>query len=216
MKKLIVALVLVFYCPTRTIEAPLKLNNISRPKKADFISIYKSIRIWEGNYVYHPYDKGGETYGGMARKFTPEWKGWEHVDNYKKTQRKRILERNEYIESAEYYVQDWYLDVWIKEGFYNIQDQELAKILFDLRINSGKYLCIKLTQNALKRYGSDIVINKFDKEWVPAKDLNKLLNQRLIVMLIADERVKLYHRIVKNDRKQKVFLKGWMNRIENI
>ena len=43
---------------------------------ADFkVAFAKTIRF-EGGYVNHKADKGGETYKGIARNFWPKWKGW--------------------------------------------------------------------------------------------------------------------------------------------
>ena len=43
---------------------------------ASFERAYQNTAQIEGGYVYHPYDRGGETYDGIARKAHPDWFGW--------------------------------------------------------------------------------------------------------------------------------------------
>lgn len=51
---------------------------------ANFEKIYPTIEKYEGYYVNDPLDPGGETYGGVARNYNPNWAGWAIIDSYKK------------------------------------------------------------------------------------------------------------------------------------
>lgn len=42
-----------------------------------------SLRKWEGGWVCHKDDPGGETYNGIARVHNPAWSGWQIIDAIK-------------------------------------------------------------------------------------------------------------------------------------
>jgi lysozyme family protein len=42
--------------------------------------IYEIVMKYEGGYVNHPNDLGGETYKGIARNAHPNWEGWKFID----------------------------------------------------------------------------------------------------------------------------------------
>ncbi len=37
----------------------------------------------EGGYTNDPVDVGGETYRGIARRYNPQWEGWDLIDDTK-------------------------------------------------------------------------------------------------------------------------------------
>jgi lysozyme family protein len=181
--------------------------NLSKPKDHHFPEIYDYIRTKvEGNYVNHPDDKGGETYGGVARRLHPKWYGWKYVDQDK------TKYRHKRIESAEIWVKDFYLNLWVKEGFENIKDKELAKNLFDFRIHSSPKSVTKLTNNVLLQMGYCPI--KVGENWI-TEDFNHLNAQEFILRLKI-QRIILFNQIVTKNPRQRVFYRGWIERIENI
>ena len=48
-----------------------------------FLDIYRIVMEYEGGYVNHPNDPGGETYKGISRRAHPNWKGWQLIDQKK-------------------------------------------------------------------------------------------------------------------------------------
>ena len=47
---------------------------------ADFNKAYAFLVTKEGSLSDHPADYGGQTYFGIARRFWPNWDGWQYVD----------------------------------------------------------------------------------------------------------------------------------------
>lgn len=195
-------------------EQPLPLLTVfskTETRKAQFLLAYEKIRNHEGNYSNHFSDKGGETYGGVARTFNRGWYGWRHIDKAKR--KLGSLTQNYKIEEVELWVLDYYLDIWVKEHFYEIRDQDIANYIFDFRINvigsirSVQKVLIKLGENQVE------VTGVLDATTIRA--INKL-NPDILLISLRDRRIKLYEHIVAKNKTQQIFLKGWLDRANNI
>lgn len=168
-----------------------------------FPAIYDSIRIREGNYSYHPLDKGGETYGGITRKWNKDWMGWYYIDQVKGKK------RNQSVAQAEYWVKQYYLDLWVREGFYLIRDPKLAYALFDFRLNTSPRGVEKKVNKVLNELGLTPV--KVQGHWI-TEEFNTVDPVRF-ELLLRLQRLKLYNSLVINDPSQAVFYQGWQKRL---
>ncbi len=81
----------------------------------------------------------------------------------------------------------YYEEYWLKIGADKIKDKALAIVLFDSSVNHGIAGAKKLFEQS-------------------GNDVNKLLNLR------RDK----YKKITEKNPAQKIFYKGWMNRINNL
>jgi hypothetical protein len=197
------------------------------PPTVDFKVTYDLIRQWEGNYVNHPHDRGGETYGGITRKYHPEWSGWKYING-------KQLKRHEEVSEAEMWVLDFYLDIWIKEGFYSLKNQTLANALFDLRVHVGKRNTLKIVNIILQSMGEQEVapgakwvysletVDRWDEyHTAPTHpSLNIIVTNSSPVDIFLEKlkkyRTNYYFNIVNRDDTQKVFIQGWMNRLNSV
>jgi lysozyme family protein len=168
------------------------------------IAYNKYILPFEGGYVNHADDKGGETYAGIARNFHPTWEGWKTIDAIKQG---RAIKRNEKFPTLNNLVTNFFLDLWNKNRFGEIKSQDVANIFYDFYINSEKS-AIKKVQEILK-VSRDGVLGSNTLAAINNLDAAKLYNT------IKDARIKFYETLVKNNPSQSVFLKGWMNRINS-
>lgn len=217
MKKLIITIILLLtFCNSADEHPNLLLSSqkvLNRDKmipaqKLSFVIAYERLRYFEGNYAYQKYDKGGETYGGVARKYNKGWYGWKYIDKNRKT-----LKQNKLIPEAELWVLDFYLDIWVKEEFYNIQNQDVANYVFDFRINSY-HSAIKRVQETLNLMGQKIeVTKKMDSSTIRA--INNV-PPHLFISKLKHSRISLYKKIISRDSNQKIFYKNWVNRANTI
>ena len=176
-------------------------------RKHYFPEIYAHIRSEiEGNYVNHPKDKGAETYGGIARKLHPDWYGWKYVDADKSKF------RGKRIEACEIWVLDYYLTLWVKEGFENIEDKDLALNLFDFRIHSSPRSVTRLTNNVLREMGIEPV--KVGDNWID--DRFNHIDSKEFILRLKIQRLILFNGLVSREPAQKVFYRGWVNRLYDI
>jgi lysozyme family protein len=178
---------------------------------AEFSPAYQLERKHEGYYVNNPSDKGGETYAGVARNIHPTWPGWPLWDAYKK-QLGRQLKWNEIVPGLEPYVQAFYYSLWTSKNFSGFTSQELANMFYDFYVNSGG--ATKRVQQLLRdEFKAPIVV---DGAFGP--DTLRTMNSQDPIALynaIKNARIQYYQNIVARDPSQKVFLKGWLDRINS-
>ena len=166
-----------------------------------FQKAYKYVVSHEGNYSNHPNDLGGETYRGIARKFNRNWYGWRHIDKVKNKK------WNQEIPEANFWAQDYYLTIWVREGYENIKDTTLAVYIFDIRVNGVH--SIKEIKRAINDYNALPINMVMDEKTI---DMINTLNSRRFLRHLEKRRIAFYNRVVKKDSSQLVFLSGWKKR----
>lgn len=211
MKKLILTFILFISTISFSYESKVerKRENV---KKADFRITYSIIKEHEGYYAYIAFDRGGETYGGVTRNYHPHWYGWRYVDRYKKKHGRP--NRNQHLEIPEldFWMQDFYLDIWVKEGFDEIRDQRLATYVFDFRVNGTKGPIV--IQHTLNELGWKIrEDNVIGEETIYA--INHSERGRLFKALKSN-RIAYYKSIARRDKTQRNFLPHWLKRAERV
>lgn len=175
-------------------------------KPNHFERVYYHIRSHEGNFVHHRADRGGQTYGGVARRMHPQWQGWKYVD------RAKPLVRHDSVPEAEPFVEIFYRDIWCEEGFENIEDFSLALNLFDFRIHSSPKTVELFTNRVLVKMGCEPT--KFGENWVDNR-FNQVDVTEFILRLKI-QRILLFNHIVTKYPSQMVFLRGWYKRLDTI
>ena len=160
------------------------------------------IKPIEGGYVNNALDRGGETYAGIARRFWPNVSIWPTIDAIKA---KAPIKTNAKFPSLEPTVTKFYEDMWLKNSFDKIVSQPIVDIFFDWFVNSGSAAISgvqKIVKVPITRKLDAATLAAINKE--NATELNNKIKQ---------ERIDFYNRIVARDPSQKVFINGWMNRI---
>lgn len=167
---------------------------------AEFLNAYKRTSKHEGGYADHPNDRGGETYMGISRKYHPKWKGWAILDKYKPLKRnQKIKDDNLESEVKQFY----YYNFWLPMAGDYLEHQTVADFIYDWHVNSGKS-GLKAVQRALGLKDDGVIGS------VSIKAINKAKIEDL-----KAARVKFFQSIVNKDPSQKVFLKGWLNRVDD-
>lgn len=187
-----------------TIEnQPRKVEN----KRADFRTALSYILEHEGYYSNHPHDYGRETYCGISRVFNPDWIGWKYIDQYKLSHK---IGWNDSVPNLKHWVLDHYLDIWVKEDFFSIEDQDIANYTLDLRINAT--IGVKVIQKTLNDMGYNIpVTNQMNSLTICT--INSTEKWEFLVKLMGN-RIDFYTGIVDRRQSQIVFLNHWVKRIK--
>lgn len=149
------------------------------------------IRKWEGGYVNHPLDKGGETKWGITHTtYNSLYKG--SVKNMTEEQWDNI-----FISLF-----------WNPCNADKIIDQNVANVIVDWCWGSGVTSTKKRIQ---KLFGlkEDGIFGE-----ITLKTLNT--NTKEVFNKIWKAHYNFYNAIVKNNPSQKVFLKGWLNRLNSL
>lgn len=151
---------------------------------------------WEGGYANHPNDKGGCTMKGVTIGTFQEYFG-----NDKTCSDLKNINDEEWL-----YV--------FKDGYWNpckgddIENQSVANIIVDWAWMSGVKTVAKKVQKLLN-VEPDGIIGKQTIKAINSVNPEQLFNS------IYNERVKYYNTIVEKNPSQEVFLKGWLNRLND-
>lgn len=155
------------------------------------------IQKWEGGYANNPNDKGGCTMKGITiktyRKYFGEYKTCSDLKNITEEQWLHIFENG----------------YWNPCKGDDIIDQSIANIIVDWAWMSGVKTAIKKIQK---------MIGVEDDGIVGKQTLNAINSfpPDILFEIIYNERKKYYYNICENNPSQEVFLKGWMNRLNDM
>ena len=162
---------------------------------ADFDVYAPLLQKLEGGYVNNKHDKGGATMCGVTLATYRQWYGPE-----KTVRDLKNITYNEWkaIMKSGY---------WDKAKCDLLRNQSVAEIIADWCVNSGTK--VLKTVQSLAGAKPDGIIGPKSVAAINTCD-QRMLHQRLFA-----QRVLYYENIVRRNPSQKVFLKGWMNRLSN-
>lgn len=158
----------------------------------------------EGGYVDHPDDRGGPTNFGITQKSLSRYLGRAATVNEVKTLSvdvaREIYERNYYIAPS-----------------LNTLPSGIQPFLFDSAVNHGPRRAIRFLQSVCNqaRYSPQL-----SEDGAVGPNTRRAANwadrEMGVVLLKAlfEERRNFYRIIVEASPSQRVFLKGWMNRVD--
>ena len=165
-----------------------------------FEKIFDYLLKVEGGYSNDKHDKGGETTWGVT---------------------KEEARKNGYNGSMKYLTQDFAKrilekDYYLKNCLNEVRNDKGALSICDWSFNSGKW-ATKKAQVTLNRYfGYNLVVDGiFGSKTIKA--LNEVEEQGESEEFLRDYHSiqrKFYHSVVEYNPTQKVFLIGWLNRVD--
>jgi lysozyme family protein len=174
---------------------------------AELPDVYlKNTLNYEGGYVNHPNDKGGETNRGITR------------DTLNGAIRAGLVPASVTIRSLTtdlVSVQKIYNQNYYKKGKANLLYHPLAFAHFDACVHLGVGGGTKLLQKTLNQYGAKLNVDGGFGD-LTAKASASIQDTVLMVDLVNKymmERENRFRGIVTNDPSQKVFLNGWLKRV---
>lgn len=187
---------------------------------ADNFSIaHKFTLTWEGGESDDAADRGGFTKFGVSLKFLQELAA-ESQANRDTLDRMGVIlpvTRNtirNLTESLAASLFRWQMWDALKLDLIPLRP---AVVLYDAAVNSGPSQSVKLAQRGYNRcvtYGqplvADGVMGPATRAAMQQADTDKYLTAML------DEREKFFQTIVNNKPSQQVFLKGWINRVDDL
>lgn len=156
----------------------------------------------EGGYVNHPLDKGGPTNMGVIlttfQAFYGKNKTADDLKNITTAQYNHILK----------------VGYWDKCKADFINNQSIANIFVDMAYNSGSATAIKKMQSVLVSvmHKSIAVDGKMGPNTLNAINSS---DQKALFDAFKTARQQFYDKTVANNPSQKVFYKGWCNRLKH-
>ena len=141
----------------------------------------------EGGYCWNKLDPGGETNMGICKKYYPD----EDIKNLTKERAKEI----------------YYWDYWEPMHLEGIYNQNLMLQVFDMGVNAGIKRSARILQKIVGAWRDGIIGQK-----------TKFLVNTYKGDLLDDfkqARADYYVSLVDKNPSMRVFLKGWLQRIDN-
>ena len=158
--------------------------------KTSFEEIINKVLEHEGGYVNDPYDAGGETNFGIAKRWYPNV----DIKNLTKEQAKKI----------------YHQDYW-RLGKCNEISPQLRHIYFDMCVNFGRRGAVKFLQQA----ANSKLRNKIDVDGGIGPATLKAI-QNLSVDRVRAYRVLRFANIVNKKPEQERFWVGWFRRATEV
>jgi lysozyme family protein len=177
---------------------------------ADFNKAFDKTMGHEGGYVYDPDDAGGETYRGIARKYNPQWRGWETIDKTRPN-----IPNNELNTLVRNFYKVGYWDVNKLDNF----PQSVANEMFDTGVNMGTGRAAKFLQkslNYLNRNESLFASLVVDGKIGPAsmKALAKCTGDESVLLAMMNTlQGQHYMNYMDSNPVQKKYARGWFKRV---
>jgi len=173
------------------IDLKTQINFVYLVMDKRFLDIYKIVMEYEGGYVNHPNDPGGETYKGISRRAHPNWAGWRLID-----QKKPVPEN---------LVQEFYHENYWKRLRANEMPYPVGEYLFDFGVNAGITRAVIMAQRALN-VTTDGVLGPVTMRAIQQQDPQKLMYELL------RHRIAYYTDITMRRSQFQVFFLGWIRR----
>lgn len=168
---------------------------------ADFEQAFETLMRHEGGYSDNPDDKGGETKFGISKNSYPRL----NIANLTLAEAKEIYKK----------------DFWIANRYDEINDQEIAKQIFDLAVNCGAKTSNKILQQAYNFLVNCLESNSISliaDGCVGDRTLDAVNSfitegQNAIFLIVIERIAADYY----NGLRKQIFINGWLNRLfENV
>jgi lysozyme family protein len=181
----------------------IKFNKMEQ--KADYRKYVPFILRWEGGVSDHAADRGGLTYKGITRAT---------YNALCKIVLKKDPDREHFLNLTDEEVGLFVKHYWDKSTNNNqIASQKIAEAITSWFWGSGRLGLIWYQRMLNKEYNCKLVVNGIiDDASVAA--INSIEPDSLFRMSIKYRRDRFYT-IVNNNPSQRIFLKGWLNRLRD-
>lgn len=184
----------------------------------NFNIAHKFTAKWEGGESDHPDDGGGLTKYGVSLKFLGGLSGTQSNRDVLERMGIRLPITRQVIydltrdQAASLF--RWQFWDKLRLGLIPLRP---AVVLYDAAVNSGPAQSVKLAQRGYNRcvaYGQPLVVDGImgpaTRAAMQLADTDKCLSAML------DAREKFFQTIVANNPSQQVFLRGWINRVDDL
>lgn len=142
----------------------------------------------EGGIANHPMDRGGTTYYGLSTKFSGAKQSYTKEEAYQ-----------------------WYEDLWMQHKLYRVLNVAIRLYVFDMIVHHGAVGTLTIINDARQLHYGQARFSSLEEALKYATALSCTDSKVLV-----DMRRAYTYNIIKRDSSQRVFLKGWLHRIEKL
>jgi lysozyme family protein len=166
-----------------------------------FDKAYEFTRRWEGGYVNHPNDPGGETIMGISRRAHPKWEGWSLVDSGDRDST-QLKDK----------VRIFYWEKYWRPIHGDSLPEAIAVVFFDYAVHSGVGRAARELQRLVGLRGGAV------DGVVGPKTIHAVWQWLELqgALPYVDRRRRFLTRLTQRRAKLQVFYRGWMNRMDSL
>lgn len=178
---------------------------------ANYLKTVPYIMDFEGGLTDHPNDIGGITKYGVSLRFAKDTGDLELFDK----DHDNDIDRNDIkLLSKEDAANAFKKYFWDKLKLDDISSEKKAFVVYDTAVNSGIGNAVPLMQRTLVKLGYHIDVDgKFGPKTFSAfQDAD----EDIFCEEFLELRTNFYYKIVERKPSQRVFIRGWLNRIKEI
>lgn len=161
----------------------------------------------EGGYSNVKGDDGLETYEGISRKYYPNWRGWELIDQKKPLKQGEVIDDQALQGQVGLFYKNSF---WLPLMLNRVISSDIATKTLDMAVNLGTYRAIKILQDTLNSMGNTLTedgkMGQITLDKINSSDSNTLHTKLL------EAQVNFYKDIVDRKPDQEKFLHGWISR----
>jgi Putative secretion activating protein len=165
----------------------------------------KFVLKWEGGLSDDPDDPGGRTYRGVTQA------------RYNQYRKEKGLPPQDVAKMSDAEMEEIYRKYYWQPVKADEFPYPLALAVFDAAVNMGVVTAAKLLQRAI----NDLLPSS---QWIKVDGIigpqtlgkAKSLDPKRLALKLCDRRVERYHAIVRARPRLRKFLKGWLNRVNDL
>jgi len=162
-----------------------------------------------GAYVDHPLDKGGATKYGISLNFAKNVKDLNLMDkDGNSIISKEDIKKLTFDDAVNIYKKYF----WDRFGLDEVENNQKAFLVFDASVNHGYKGAAKIVQKSLNKIGFNLLVDGVYGPKTKAALIEA--DSQKFIQAFQETRTQYYEAIVRANPSQKVFLKGWLNRIK--
>lgn len=169
---------------------------------SDFMDAVQVVIAHEGGFSDHASDRGGETSYGISQAF---------LNSIGSNLRAREVTKAKAIEL--------YLEFfWLPLNIGRISDQDVATFVLDSAVNHGNSTAAKILQEAINVQKPIVIDGVIGDQTIGA--CNDILSlekgKEFLLDSLQSIRKSYYMKIVASKPDQRVFIRGWFNRVNDL
>ena len=162
-----------------------------------FQEAFEATLAYEGGYVNHQNDRGGETNWGITKKLARKY-GYE--DDMKKLP----------VEKA---MNIYFHEFWKRNRYGEILNRELQKEMFDLAVNTGSRTANRYLQRAYNLLNQKGITVDGIIGPQTLRAVNSYPHPNCLFNLLNGYQARHYINLAEKDKTQKSFIRGWFMRV---
>lgn len=197
---------------------------------ADFEKALEKIMANEGAFANHKADTGGATMYGISSVFINNLKGYDHLKNELDTNQDGYIDAKEIkLVTLEMARAIYKKEFWDKNKYGRLLSQELANQMLDFAVHAGSYQANISLQRCINEILSAIRASASMRNDTRSYELIRtdgIIGYETIfeanyfyhdlIKMIKEKRIIFYTELAQKHPKNKVFLRGWLRRVDHV